>query len=179
MKLPINPACFTLEVLEQLSLYHIPKWEWNKTNTNLFKSITNNIAPFVSITWHQKEPLGCVVYSHCPTNDSYNICIHSCCLPCNYVTKPFGTLQRVIKSQRVYIYHLDSEKVDTFSLRIAKVANFSDNFNFKFSGLMKRYTKFRPYQCAVFKKEMFLLCPYDEMYSHFKLLLETFSYFVR
>ena len=37
---------------------------------NLFKSITNDIAPFVSITWHQKEPLGCVVYSHCPTNDS-------------------------------------------------------------------------------------------------------------
>ena len=51
----------------------------------------------------KKEPLGCVVYSHCPTNDSYNICIHSCCLPCNYVTKPFGILQRVIKSQRVHI----------------------------------------------------------------------------
>ena len=73
MKLLINPDCFTLEVLEQLSLYHIPKWERNKTNTNLFKSITNNIAPFISITWHQKESLGCVVYSHCPTNDSYNI----------------------------------------------------------------------------------------------------------
>ena len=116
--------------------------------------------PFASTNWHQKEPLGCVVYSHCPTNDSYNICIHSC-LPCNYVTKPFGILQRVIKSQRVYIYHLDS----------AKVA--------KFSGLMKKYKKFRPYQCAVFKKEMFLLCPYEEMYSHFKLLVETFSYFVR
>ena len=32
--------------------------------------MTNNTAPFVSITWHQKEPLGCVVYSHCPTNDA-------------------------------------------------------------------------------------------------------------
>ena len=32
---------------------------------------------------------------------------------------------------------------------------------------MKRYKKFSPYQCAVFKKEMFLLCPFQEMYSHF------------
>ena len=59
--------------------------------------------PFVSTNWHQKEPLGCVVYSHYPTNDSYNNSIHSCCLPCNYVTKPFGILQMVIKSQRVHI----------------------------------------------------------------------------
>ena len=50
----------------------------------------------------KKEPLGCVVYSHCPTNDSYNKSIHSYCLPCNYVAKPSGILQRVIKSQRVY-----------------------------------------------------------------------------
>ena len=110
---------------------------------------------------------------------THTTCIHSCCLPCNYVTKPFGILQRVIKSQRVYIYHLDLAKVDTFSLRKVKAAKFSENFKFKFSGLMKRYKKFRPYQCAVFKKEMFLLCPYEEMYSHFKLLIETFSYFVR
>ena len=95
-----------------------------KTNTNLFKSTTNNIAPFVSITWHQKEPLGCVVYSHCPTNDSYNKCIHCCCLPCNYVTKPFGILQRVIKSQRVYIYHLDSAKVEPFLSEKLKQLNF-------------------------------------------------------
>ena len=59
--------------------------------------------PFVSTYWHEKEPLGCVVYSLCPTNDSYNNSIHSCCLPCNYVTKPFSILQRVIKSQRVHI----------------------------------------------------------------------------
>ena len=26
--------------------------------------------------WHQKEPLGSVVYSHCPTNDTCNKCIH-------------------------------------------------------------------------------------------------------
>ena len=81
--------------------------------------------------------MGCVVYSHCPTNDSYNISIHSC-LPCNYVTKPFGILQRVIKSQRVYIYLLDSAKVDTFSLRKVKAAKFNENFKFKFPGLMKR-----------------------------------------
>ena len=123
--------------------------------------------------------MDCVVYSHCLTNDSYNICIHSCCLPCNYVTEPFGILQRVIKSQRVYIYHLDLAKVDTFSLRKVKAAKFSEIFMFKFSGLMKRYKKFIPYQHAVFKKEMFLLSPYEEMYSHFKLLKESFSYFFR
>ena len=78
-----------------------------------------------------------------------------------------------------HIYHLDSVKVDTFSLRKVKLAKFSGILKFKFSGLMKRYKKFRPYQCAAFKKEMFLLSPYEEMYSHFKLLIETFSYFVR
>ena len=36
---------------------------------------------------------------------------------------------------------------------------------------MKRYKKFKPYQCPVFKKEMFLLCPYEEINSHFKLLV--------
>ena len=97
----------------------------------------------------------------------------------SYVTKPFGILQRIIKSQRVYIYHLDSAKFDTFSLRKVKAAKFSEIFGFKFSGLIKSYKKFRPYQCAVFKKGMFLLCQYEEMYSHFKLLIETFSYFVR
>ena len=117
-----------------------------------------------------KGSLGLCCILNCPTNDSYNICIHSFCLPCNYVTKPFGILQRVIKIQRVYIYHLNLAKIDIFSLRKVKAANISDNFKFTFSGLMKRYKKFRPYQCAVFKKEMFLLCPYKGMYSHFKLL---------
>ena len=56
----------------------------------------NNTAPFVAITWHQKEPLDCAVYSHCPTNDSYNKCIEGCCyLLCNYVTKPFGIWLRL------------------------------------------------------------------------------------
>ena len=66
-------------------------------------NINNKTAPFVSVTWHQIEPLGCVVYSHCPTNNSCNKCIHSSCFPCNYVTKPFGILQRVIKSRKVCI----------------------------------------------------------------------------
>ena len=50
----------------------------------------NNMAP--------KGTLG-----DCPTNDSCNKCIHFCCLPCSYVTKPFGVMQRVIKSQKVCI----------------------------------------------------------------------------
>ena len=93
MKLPI-PKPRLLHSLGSATtlLYHIPKWEWNDTNINLFKTFTYDIAPVISITWHQKEPLGYIVYPHCPTNDSYNICIHSCCLPCNYVTKSFGML---------------------------------------------------------------------------------------
>ena len=59
--------------------------------------------PLASINWNQKEPLDWVVYSHCPINDSYNDSTHSCCLPCHYVTKPFGILQKVIKSQRMHI----------------------------------------------------------------------------
>ena len=96
--------------------------ERHKNNTNLFMSIT--IALFVSITWHKKEPLCCVLYWHCPNNDSYNKCIHSCCLPCNYVTKSFGILQRVINSQKMYIYHLGTAKFNTFSLREVCDLNF-------------------------------------------------------
>ena len=44
--------------------------------------------------------------------------------------------RRVIKSERVYIYSLDSAKVDTFSLRKIKAAKFSEILKFKFSGLM-------------------------------------------
>ena len=65
-------------------------------------NINNNTSPFVSITWHQKEPLGCVAYSHYPHNDSYGKCIYGCCLPFSFVTKPFSILQTVIKSQRVF-----------------------------------------------------------------------------
>ena len=69
-------------------------------------NVNNNTALFVSITIHQKEPLGCIVYSHFPTNDSFNKCIHSCCcccLPYNYVTNPFSILKTVIKNKKVYI----------------------------------------------------------------------------
>ena len=120
-----------------------------------------------------------MLYTHIAQLMTHTTCIHSCCLPCNYVTKPFGILQRVIKSQRVHIYHLHPAKGDTFSLRKVSAAKFSKIFKLKFSGLMKRHKKFRRYQCAVFEKEMFIFCPYEVMYSHFKLLIETFSYFFR
>ena len=118
MKLPIpKPRLLHSWDSATAFTYHILKSEWKKTSTNLFRSITNNIAPFLSTTWHQKETFGCVVYSHCPTNDSYHKCIDSCCLPCNYVTKSFGIFQRVLKSQKVFIYQLDTVKVDIFSLK--------------------------------------------------------------
>ena len=93
-------------------------------------------------------------YTHIAQLMIHTICMYSCCLPCNYVTKPFGILQRVIQSQRVYIYHLVSAKVDTFSLTKVSAAKFSEIFKFIFLGLVKRYKKFRPYQYAAFKKEI-------------------------
>ena len=75
-------------------------------------NINSNTAPFVSITWHQRNYC-CVVYSHCPTNDSYNKCIHRCCLPCNYSTKPFGIMQSVIKNQRVNLFYIHMGNVPT------------------------------------------------------------------
>ena len=68
----------------------------------LYYHNNNCNKPFASTNWRQKEPLGCVVYSHGLINDSYNKSVSSC-LPWNYVTKPFGKLQRVIESQRVHI----------------------------------------------------------------------------
>ena len=44
-----------------------------------------------------------VLYTHIAQLMTHTTCIHSCCLPCNYVTKPFGILKRVNKSQRVHI----------------------------------------------------------------------------
>lgn len=56
--------------------------------------------------WHQlsdtKRDPWVIIYQHCPTNDSYNSCIYNC-LPCSYVTQPFGILQRLIKIHRVPI----------------------------------------------------------------------------
>ena len=74
------------------------------------------MAPFVSIAWHQRELLGYV--AHYPTNDSYRKCIHCCCLPCNYVTQPFGILQRVIKSQSACLSEKFVAKVTYMFLNI-------------------------------------------------------------
>ena len=123
-------------------------------------NINNNTALFVSITWHQKDPLGCVVNSHGQTNDSYNKCIHGSCLLCNYVTKPFGILQRVIVSQRVLIIpYIWTQQKSTSFLSEKFVAKFSDViFNFPVSWKSNYQTKFQTtYQCAAFKKKMFLL----------------------
>ena len=160
------------------STKYLNEIETYKTNTDLFININKILQPLYHEHDTKRNPW-VVFYTHIAQLMTHTTYVHSCCLPCNYVTKPFGILQTVIKSQRVYLYHLDSAKVDIFSLRKVKAAKFSENFIFKFSSLMKRYKKFRSYQCAAFKKEMFLLCPYEEMYSHFKLLVETFSYFVR
>ena len=94
--------------------------ERSKTiNENLFVNVSNNIDPFVWIIWHKKEPLGCVVYWHCPTNGSYKKCIHNCCLRCNYVTKHFGILQRVIKSQRVLTSFENQKSTPSLFIKIS------------------------------------------------------------
>ena len=56
-------------------------------------NINNSTTP-ISINNMTPKRLGCVVYSHCLTNDSYNKCIYSCCccLPSNYATKPHAIL---------------------------------------------------------------------------------------
>ena len=108
-----------------------------------FIYIINNTAPFVSVTWHQKEPLGCVVYWHCPTNDSCNKCIHSCCLPCNYVTKPFRILQRVIKSKRVCISIAHSKSQNIFFCNDPHL--FSDLFLFWFQWYTEQVFMFGMY----------------------------------
>ena len=118
-------------------------------------------APFISISWHQKNPLGCAIYFHCPTNDSYNKCIHSCCLPCNYVTKPFGILNRVIRDEKVLISSYIWKKTKVYIFTLWKICGQILRLAFEFSRLA------------------FLLCPYQVMSPHFKLHKETFSYFFR
>ena len=95
-------------------------------------NINNDTAYFVSIRWHQKEPLDCAVHSHWPTNDSFNKCIHGFCLPYSYVTNPFDTLQRVTKSQRVLI----SPSIWT---QQKSVSLLSEKFMTKFSGKLKEW----------------------------------------
>ena len=152
----------------------MPKWEWNAQNYNSFVNIYNNTAPFLSITLHQKEPLDCAVYSHCPTNDSYNICMHSCCLPCNYVTKLFGILQRVIKSQMMLIspYALNTSKVDIFPLRkfVAKFSHLLLNFQVSWKGNYLKKFRIIP-KCCSQEKMTFLLCWYEELSPYFKLYM--------
>ena len=143
--------------------------------------IITNTAPFVSIISHQKEPLGCVVYSHCYTNDSYNKCIHWCCLPCNYVPKPFGTLQRVIDSQKVLIsqYIWTQQKSISF-LSEEFVAKFSDFLNFQVSCKGNYLKKIRPNHCTVFKKSWCLFFVHMRICPHtLNCTCKNFSYFVR
>ena len=77
--------------------------EQYKTNTNLFMNINNNTAPFVSVIMIPKGTLALHCILTLPNYGSYSKCIHCCCLPCTCVTKPFGILQRIIKSQKVCI----------------------------------------------------------------------------
>ena len=85
-----------------------------------------------------KGTLGLCCILAFPTNDSYNKCIHGWCLPCHYVTMPFGILQRVIKTQRVLISpYIWTQQKSISLLSEIFVATFSNIIlNFKFSGLI-------------------------------------------
>ena len=48
-----------------LVLFYITILPWN-----------NSYKPFTSTHWHQKEPLACVVYSHCITKDTHTTIIY-------------------------------------------------------------------------------------------------------
>ena len=168
MKLPtwnyLSPGCFILEILQQLYFYHILKWEWNKTNTNLFKSITNNIAPSVSITWHKRNPWVVLntYIDQLMTHTTYvyiaaaylAIMLLSLLAYCRGYLRVKGYTYIIWTRQKIVPFL--SEKLTPPNFQKFKFQKF------KFSGLMKRYQKFRPYQFAVFKKEMFLFCPYEE-----------------
>ena len=136
-------------------------------------NVNNNTAPFVSITWHQKESLSCVVYSHCPTNGSYSKCIHGGFLPCNYVTKPFGILQRVIKSQRVLIspYIWVQQKPISY-LSEKFVVKFSDNFKFFQSHervIIQKISDHIP-RCSFQEKMTFLFSIWGKLFSFSRYL---------
>ena len=81
-----------------------------------YVNINNATAFLVLITWHQKEPLVCVVYSHYPTDDSTAHVYRSAAylaimlLSLSYIAK-------VTKNQKIFIspYILTQQK-SIFSL---------------------------------------------------------------
>ena len=161
--LGLNNLCEIMQVTSFLRLWSSFNSTWylnenercKAVNTNSFVNI-DNTAPFVSITWHQMEPLDCVVYSHCPTNDSYNKCMLSCYLPYSHVIKPFGILQRVVKSQKVLIssYIWKQQKKISF-LSETFVAKFSDlflNFQVSWKGNYLKIFQAIPIRCCFFFK---------------------------
>ena len=95
-------------------IFMCPKAVTDLKNSLYSTLINNNTAPFVSIIWHHKEPLGCVIYSHCPLmtlQQMYTLLL----LTLHYVTKPFGISQRIIKSQKVCLSFVHSESQSFFS----------------------------------------------------------------
>ena len=80
-----------------------------------------------------------------------------------------------------YTYIICTEQRSIPFLSENFVAKFSEFFKFlSFQFLWKaNYLKNSDHTNVVFLKEIFFLCPYEEMFSHFKLLTETFPYFVR
>ena len=148
-----------MQVTSFLRLWSSFNSTWYLNENEGYKAVNtvniDNTAPFVSITWHQMEPLDCVVYSHCPTNDSYNKCMLSCYLPYNHVIKPFGILQRVVKSQKVLMssYIWKQQKKISF-LSETFVAKFSDlflNFQVSWKGNYLKIFQAIPIRCFFFK----------------------------
>ena len=137
----------------------------------------------VYITWHKKKKLGCVVCSHILTNDSYNKCIHSCfcfgiTLPGNYVTKPFGMLQRVIKRQKTLISFGHSKGQYLLSQEYLWL-KFQTCFE-----ICRCHEKVKipnsDHTMGSFQEKYFLLCSDEKMSPHFKLhikLSETLADF--
>ena len=69
-----------------------------------YSMIITVVISFLRQQTDNKRNSWVVLYTHIAQLMTHTtIVIHSCCLSCNYVTKPFGILQRVIKSQRVHI----------------------------------------------------------------------------
>ena len=96
--------------------------------------------------------MGCVLYSHSPSNDSYNKCMHCCCLSCDYVAAYLAIMLRlcwhiaeVISYTYIYITWTQQKLILFVSEKF--VAKFLDFIPFWARGiqssspLWKSYTK--------------------------------------
>ena len=110
---------------------------------------------------------------------THNKCIHSCYWPCNYVTKPFGKLWRVIKIQMVP-RSFEHSKNQYLPPQKNLWPNFKTGFSiFRSHEKVITWKNILTIPMCFFEEKMFRLCRFEEISPDFQLYMETFSYFIR